>query len=316
MRTWRTGADVLRDRLAARRTEPSKLGAGRSAAATTVGDARDERDEAARETPAYIAERLAELRLLHDVPFQYVVPDSALAPPESIRFFHLDEGWTDALAEGALSVDGTDDEPASGGRALERSRRARDRAVAGVRARRRGRPADVRETGSITGFLLRSSAVARWPGMQVRAYAGSIPPDVDPDEAPDGVRLGLLRLEQVAPSALLALFDGVPTLVVVEEPPGGVVLGIWADQGGEWKLPLRAREGELIEDDDEAICVEVPLRPGGEELGVVDVATLRDRLEEAAGSRPEMAQVVSPAVLGLALTRPPWRQRFGAPGNI
>lgn len=313
MRTWRTGAEVLRDRLAARRSQSSTPDARRLAAATADGDAQD---EAARETPAYVAERLAELRLLHDVPFQYVVPDPALAPIESIRFFHLDDWWTDALAEGALSVDGTGDEPATGRPAFARSRRARDRAVAGVRDRRRGRPADVRETGPVTGFLLRSSAVARWPGMQVRAYAGSIPPDVDPDEAPDGVRLRLLRLEQVAPSVLLALFDGVPTLVVVEQPPGGVVLGISVDQAGDWRLPLRTREGELIEDDDEAVDVAVPLRPGGKELGVVDVTALREELEEAAESHPEMPQVVSPAVLALALVRPPRRQRFGAPGNI
>lgn len=313
MRTWRTGAEVLRDRLAARHIEPAPPSAGRLATASAD---RTARAESAAEPPAYVAERLAELRLLHDVPFQYVVPDAALAPAESIRFFHLDEGWTDALAEGALAVDGTGDEATRGRRAFARTRDARDQAVARVRDRRRGRPATSRETGPITGFLLRSSAVARWPGMQVRAYSGSIPPDVDPDEAPDGVRLGLLRLEQVAPSLLLALFDGVPSLVVVEEPPGGVVLGISVHQGGDWRLPLRTREGELIEDDNEVVRVDVPLRPGGEELGVVDVAALRDHLEEAAGSHSEMPEVVSPAVLGLLLTRPPWRQRFGTPGNV
>lgn len=316
MKTWRTGADVLRERLAARHTAATRPNAGRLAAATADGAARD---DAAPEVPAYVAERLAELRLLHDVPFHYVVPDAALTPAESIRFFHLDAGWTDALAEGALSVRGPGDEPASDRRTLDRSRRARERAVSGVRDRRRGRPGDARDTGPITGpitgFLLRSSAVARWPGMQVRAYAGSIPPDIDPDEAPEGTRLRLLRLDQVAPSVLLALFDGVPTLVVLEEPPGGVVLGIWVNQEGDWKLPLRTREGDLIEHDDEPASVDVPLRPGAEELGVVDVAALRERLELAAGTRPEMPQTASPAALGLALTRPPWRQRFATPDN-
>lgn len=310
MRPWRTGADVLQDRLAARRAVPSRTGSGRLSAAPAA-------DRAAREAPSYVVERLAELRLLHDVPFHYVVPDAALAPPESLRFFHLDEGWTDALAEGALSVGGTEPDPTDDGRhALERTREARDRAVFGVRDRRRGRPAAARGTGPITGLLLRSSAVARWPDMQVRAYAGSIPPEVEPDEAPDGVRLGLLRLEQLAPSVLLALFDGVPTLVVLEEPPGGAVLGVSATEGGGWALALRTREGRLIEEDDEAVRVDVPLRQGAEELGVVDVTTLHSHLEQAAGSHPEMPQVVSPAALGLALLRPPWRQRFGAPGNI
>ena len=44
------------------------------------------------------------LRLLEQVPFCYLVPDSLLLPPESIRFFYVDRNWTDALIQGALSV--------------------------------------------------------------------------------------------------------------------------------------------------------------------------------------------------------------------
>jgi len=303
LRPWRTGADVLRDRLGGQRAVPSP----ERAAGEAVG-------ERASEPPTYVAERLAELRLLHDVPFQYVVPAAALLPAESIRFFHLDDGWTDALAEGALSIgDGDSDRLA-----VDRVRPARDRAVGGVRERHRGRHGTAREDepGPITGLVLRSSAVARWPGMAVRAYAGEVPPDVEPDEAPDGVRLPLLRLERVAPTVLIALFGGVPTLVVLEEPHGNAVLGVAAAEDGGWTLALRAADGRLIEDDDEAVRIDVPLRPGAEELGVVDVAALRDRLEQEAGSRDEMPQTMSPAALAIELMRPPWRQRFGAPGNL
>lgn len=286
MKPWRTGAGILSARRAA-----------------------SARREATNDPSAYVAERLAELRLLHDVPFQYVVPDAALAPAESIRFFELDDGWTDALAEGALSVGGAPPE-------VRRARRARDRAVGGVRDRRRGRPATAGEPAApITGFLLRSAAVARWPSMQVRAYSGAIPPDVEPDEAPDGVRLALLRLDRVAPTALLALFSGVPTLVVLEEPHGNIVLGLAARAGGGWTLALRTAAGRLIEEDDDAVRIDVPLRAGAEQLGVVDIGALRRRLEREAGSRPEMPQEISPAALGLQLMRAPWRQRFGAPGN-
>ena len=303
MRPWRTGADVLRDRLGGRRPAVAPA----RAASETAG-------ARASEPPAYVAERLAELRLLHDVPFQHVVPDAALLPAESIRFFHLDDGWTDALADGALSIgDGESDRLA-----LDRIRPARDRAVGGVRERRRGRHGTAREDapGPITGLVLRSSAVTRWPGMAVRAYAGEIPPDVKPDEAPDGVRLPLLRLERVAPTVLIALFGGAPTLVVLEEPHGNAVLGVAAADDGGWTLALRTAGGRLIEEDDEAVRIDVPLRPGAEDLGVVDVAALRDRLEQEAGSRPEMPQTMSPAALAVELMRPPWRQRFGAPGNL
>jgi len=57
-----------------------------------------------RIVPLDLRQRLARLRLLESVPFAYLVPDSLLLPPESIRFFYVDRNWTDALVEGALSV--------------------------------------------------------------------------------------------------------------------------------------------------------------------------------------------------------------------
>ena len=54
--------------------------------------------------PEDLATWLSRLRLLHGVPFQYLVPDEALLPPESIRFFTLDAAWIDTLTDGALSI--------------------------------------------------------------------------------------------------------------------------------------------------------------------------------------------------------------------
>src|SRR6266545_4609179 len=54
--------------------------------------------------PDIVRTWLARARLLEGVPFQHLVPDSELLPPESIRFFHVDREWTDALVQGALSV--------------------------------------------------------------------------------------------------------------------------------------------------------------------------------------------------------------------
>src|SRR5919198_5293332 len=54
--------------------------------------------------PAEIVRFLAHMRLLEGVPFSYLVPDAALIPPETIRFFYLDRNATDALVQGALSV--------------------------------------------------------------------------------------------------------------------------------------------------------------------------------------------------------------------
>src|SRR5688572_8998101 len=54
--------------------------------------------------PPELVDLLVRLRVLDGVPFEYVVPDELLLPAESIRFFHLDRNWTDALVQGLLSV--------------------------------------------------------------------------------------------------------------------------------------------------------------------------------------------------------------------
>ena len=54
--------------------------------------------------PEVVIDWLARLRLLHNVPFAYLVPHEALLPLESIRFFYLDRNWTDAAVDGALAV--------------------------------------------------------------------------------------------------------------------------------------------------------------------------------------------------------------------
>ena len=51
-----------------------------------------------------VVRRLAKIRLLKGVPFQYLIPTDAALPVESIRFFHIDQNWLDALIDGALSV--------------------------------------------------------------------------------------------------------------------------------------------------------------------------------------------------------------------
>ncbi len=61
-------------------------------------------DEGEHVVPAELRHFLARLRLLHGVPFSYLVPDENLLPVESIRFFYVDRAWTDALVQGALSV--------------------------------------------------------------------------------------------------------------------------------------------------------------------------------------------------------------------
>lgn len=47
---------------------------------------------------------LGRLRKLEGVPFRYIVPSEEMLPNNSIRFFHLDRNWLDAMVDGALST--------------------------------------------------------------------------------------------------------------------------------------------------------------------------------------------------------------------
>src|ERR1700710_2779318 len=57
--------------------------------------------------PDRLREFLTDLRLLRHIPISYFVPDAALLPPESIRFFHVDPTWMDRVIEGVFSAANT-----------------------------------------------------------------------------------------------------------------------------------------------------------------------------------------------------------------
>lgn len=274
---------------------------------------------AAPPLPDYVLHALARMRLLHGVPFQYLVPDSRLLPPESIRFFHLDPSWLDALNQGALAIGGGGSREQA---QIEAAREGLEAAIAPrlmqVRDVERGRAtvgeAATRVSSStplpgVTGFLLRSALVSGWPGLQVRAYATDdpslIPLDVDPAQLehdhPELV-VPILRFERLAPSVLFVLFAGTPRLVWLAEPHHGVQFGVDAEGAG-YRIPLRDETGEQLPQ-----TVNVPLRADAEELGVINVQALAQALDSV---RP-LNQPRGSAALALALLRPPARQRFAA----
>ncbi len=254
--------------------------------------------------PDTAANWLAALRLTEGVPFQYLVLDERLLPPESIRFFYLDRNWTDALVAGALSVGAITTADRAQLQALypqirdELDSAERQVRVPGNELALDG-PADV-----VTGLLIRSRAVSGWPAMHVRAYRVEVPDD-GPDD--DTNRLHLMRLERLAPSVLLALFDGVPAVVHLEEPRAGLQFGFeLADQqpagGVAYVLPVRT-PGTGTETGQ---TVAVPFRQNAP--GVVDLADLQQRILAAVGGDGSGAE------FALQALRFPYRQVFG-PGT-
>jgi hypothetical protein len=155
---------------------------------------------AASDHLAAVAGRLARLLRLEGVPFTHLVSDQALLPAESIRFFYLDPGWTGALVDGALSV------------AVESSRdvyvqEAFDAIIKEAVTEALG------EGGTpVAGLLLRSAAVAGWPGMTVTAQA-------------KGAAVPIPVITHPSSNVLLCLFAGVPDTIRLAEPAHGLRFG-------------------------------------------------------------------------------------------
>ena len=178
---------------------------------------------------------LAQLSLLYPVPFSHLVPDPRMLPVESIRFFYLDSGWTDALVAGALSIAMHSSADVTQQVAMMPALRT---SINGHRARsfHRIRPdaavnhasslgnvvasaaANANGNGvSITGVLIRSAVVAGWPKMLVTATVGGAP-------------LNTVRDSSLSSTVRLCLFDGIPDTVTLAEPYQGVIFGV-EDQG-------------------------------------------------------------------------------------
>lgn len=256
--------------------------------------------------PDFVLDRLADMTLLHGVPFEYLVPDARLLPIESIRFFKLEPSWIRALQEGVLSVG----ERSSADTVTRRFRGVPliTRRLAAVRERRRGRQVDASATARatndraaestvITGFLLRSTLVTNYPGLQVRAYTSTNPP---------AVPLQILRLDRPAFGVLLALFDGLMGAVEIEEPHHGIRLGVDVTKNGSI-IQLRVASGTLVQQGASQASVPVPFRSGGAD-GVINFQELMHRISQS-GVQGVPTETTS-SMLALQLLQPPVCQRF------
>ncbi|HZR48016.1 MAG TPA: hypothetical protein VFB06_00710 [Streptosporangiaceae bacterium] len=251
-------------------------------------------DEPQAALPPYATSFLAHLRLLTGVPFQYLIPDAAMLPEESIRFFHVDRSWTDRLVDGVLTVGEVGSREQAHHHAAGPALAALlDSLEPTVRPAQRGlppvqpaAPADP----AITGFLLRSALVSGWPQMEVRAFRNS-------------VKLTLLRLERLSAGVLIALFAGVPDRVELEEPHHGMQLGVLDDGTGMLTVDARRPDGTAS-----GTSFQVAVRATDPGLRVLEIAALRQEI--IARADPALPPQTGSAELAIELMRPPWKEIF------
>ena len=214
-----------------------------------------------------LVEWIARLVLLYPVPFHYLVPHPSLLPSESLRFFHLDDNWINALVDGALSIAVRTAELRASSRADLRS--LLSRIVYQYRLRLQGKqpewnPSEQYMTTPKSGFLLRSSIVSGWPGVEVTVSTN----------APSDPNLPrILRLDQVAEGVLFCLVRGSLETVTFREPREGITFGLSSD--GKVKA---SKSGKVLD-------VRKDLLRAPE--GIVDIAKLGVQLESSGSA--EMA---------------------------
>ena len=253
---------------------------------------------------------LTKLRLLEGVPFNYIVPSEEMLPNESIRFFHMDRNWLDAMVDGALSTGildtrgpfaSSDEEVKKemyqklmnelNDRELlhnplratltmvdklkSRDANAFDRVLEKTNANEDTDSESIPKSieyssvfteakavfseyeysigGRQSGFLLRSTVVRDYPGLEISAYDAPAFVGTQREQAyTDDYRLETLRQVRLSDSIMLVILNGLPTHLRIKEPGEGICLGVDLPDGvsnsDAWRYCFKIKDvdGNLI----------------------------------------------------------------------
>jgi len=221
-----------------------------------------------------LVEWIARLVLLYPVPFHYLIPHQSLLPSESLRFFHLDDNWVDALVDGAFSIAVRNlDDKRKGLRA--ELQKTLSKIVYQHRLRLQGKnpqwdPQETYMSIPKSGFLLRSRIVTGWPGVEVTAKTNA---------AHDPNLPQILRFDQIADGVLFCLTRGLIEEVTFREPREGITFGVGSD--GKLTAIKTAKTLDVKKD---------LLRTGPTD-GVVELAKLQKELQSG-GSAEFATQMI------------------------
>ncbi len=201
--------------------------------------------------PDPVAEWFSDLEILKGIPFNYLLPDEAMLPVESIRFFQVDSYWVDCLQDGAFSI----------GRVTD-TNHDDDRRNASLATR----------TDVLSGFLMRSEIVAGWPDLVVRGF-GEV--EEGGEKVPASEPLPLVRMDRLSPNILICLFQGDPLTIAFSLKPEGLNFGLDPAPTGQPRPTTKGLRN--LQGTDTAVEVDdIPWRHA--EDRVLNVSTLATRI--------------------------------------
>jgi hypothetical protein len=271
--------------------------------------------------PPALEDWLSRLSLLYGVPFEHIVPNAAMLPVESLRFFYVDPNWTSCLVDGALSVGAQ----SSRDTALVQSVYAQmqQSLQASMQLVRRKLAQEVLpdqlDTGlAVSGLLIRSQLISGWPGLEIAAYE-----DYTVDEHQKiipGNKIDNLRIQRLAPDVMLCLYGKMPKLVQLNEPKEGLAFG----ENSDGKLLPRYMGyhagqpvGEFVtgnpKPEDQAVIVK---RNNGK--NVIDIAATKTGLVNILSRYNALSPsgTLSPADFAIQLIKAAEQQSFVSGGEV
>ena len=234
-----------------------------------------------------LIEWIARLVLLYPVPFHYLIPHQSLLPSESLRFFHLDDNWIDALVDGTLSIAVQDlaDQNQASRVDLQASL---SKIVYQHRLRLQGKqpefdPKERYMDIPKSGFLLRSRLVTAWPGVEITVNSSGTKDQTLPT---------ILRFDEVAEGVLLCLARGSVEQVTFREPREGITFGV----GSDGKLQA-SKTGKTLDVKKDLLRTTAP-------VGVVDITKLQEQLTTTGSAEFATQMIRKPEELSINWNKP------------
>jgi len=199
--------------------------------------------------PDDLAKWFYDLHLLKGLPFNYLVPDEAMLPTESIRFFTLDKLWMACLIDGAFSIGRviTHDHSKDENLFYAVLKKAWDKDITINLAEQNSEELKTTLSGltTISGCLIRSEVVSGWPGLLVEASTSQV---TDNGELPNPMLP--IRMETLSQNVLLLLFEGEIATLDIHLKPETIHFGFSVDPENlnSYQKKLRDENGEEHDD--------------------------------------------------------------------